>query len=293
MDEWWLTQQTCHSQILRWRGQSCEPTWLSEQQLHRLTSWWHWVTLRLGRKEVWRRTWWKLFGKQMTLRSLLYTELHYNHLEDDQKLFWTGHRQDTTGSKGVCRDLNICILPKLVCWNLTLKAMVLECGDLGRWRGHEGGTLINGICSVAKSCPTLFDSLLNCVRLMDCSTPGFPVFYQLPELAQTHVHWVSDAIQPSYSLSPPSPSACKLSQQGLFQWVGFAYQVAKVFELQLQHQSFPCPVLMNGISALNRGPQRAPPTPPTTRGHGEKMNFSGEVVSHQTLNLLAPWSWTS
>ena len=52
---------------------------------------------------------------------------------------------------------------------------------------------------------------------MDCSMPGFPVRHQLPELAQTHVHWVDDAIQPSYPLSPPFPPTFNLSQhQGLF-----------------------------------------------------------------------------
>ena len=55
---------------------------------------------------------------------------------------------------------------------------------------------------------------------VDCSTPGLPVHHQLSELAQTHVHWVSDAIQPSHPLSSPSPPALNLSQhQGLFQWV--------------------------------------------------------------------------
>ena len=64
--------------------------------------------------------------------------------------------------------------------------------------------------SVAQSCPTLCDP-------MDCSTPGFPVHHQLPELIQTHVHRVSDAIQPSHPLSSPSPPAFNLSQhQGLF-----------------------------------------------------------------------------
>ena len=73
---------------------------------------------------------------------------------------------------------------------------------------------------------------------MNRSTPGFPVHHQLLELAQTHVHWVSDAIQPSHPLSSPSPPAFSLSQhQGLFQWVNFS-QVAKVLEFQLQHQSF-------------------------------------------------------
>ena len=72
---------------------------------------------------------------------------------------------------------------------------------------------------------------------MDCSTPGFPVLHDLPEFAQTHVHWFSDAIQPSHPLSPPSPPAFNLSQhQGLFQWVSSFYQVVKV--LELQHQSF-------------------------------------------------------
>ena len=73
---------------------------------------------------------------------------------------------------------------------------------------------------------------------MDCSTPGFPVLHQLLELAQTHVHRVSDASQPSRLLSP-SPPAFNLSQhQGLFQKVSSSHQVAEVLEFQLQHQSF-------------------------------------------------------
>ena len=85
---------------------------------------------------------------------------------------------------------------------------------------------------VVQSCLTLCDP-------MDCSTPGFPVHHQLPELTQTHVHWVGDAIQPSPPLSSPSPLAFSLSQhQGLFQWVSSSHQVVKILELQLQHQSF-------------------------------------------------------
>ena len=73
---------------------------------------------------------------------------------------------------------------------------------------------------------------------MDCSMPGFPVLHYLPDYAQTHVHWVGDTIKLSYPLLSPSPPALNLSQhQGLFQWVGSSYQVAKVLELQLQHQS--------------------------------------------------------
>ena len=68
--------------------------------------------------------------------------------------------------------------------------------------------------------------------------PGFPDPRQLPDLAQTHVHQVSDATQPSYPLSSPSPAALNLSEhQGLFQLVSSLHQVGKVLELQLQHQS--------------------------------------------------------
>ena len=64
---------------------------------------------------------------------------------------------------------------------------------------------------------------------MDCSTPGFPVLHYLLEFAQTHVHWVGDASQPSHPLSPSSPLAVNLSQhQGLFQWDGSSHQVAKL-----------------------------------------------------------------
>ena len=59
---------------------------------------------------------------------------------------------------------------------------------------------------------------------MDCSTPGLPDHHQLPEITQTHVHWVSDAIQPSHPLSSPSPPALNLSQhQGLFIWVSSSH----------------------------------------------------------------------
>ena len=88
------------------------------------------------------------------------------------------------------------------------------------------------ISSVAQSCPTLCNP-------MDCGTPGLPVHHQLPELTQTHVHRVSDAIHPSHPLSSPSPLAFNLAQhQGIFQWLSSSHQVAKALEFQLQHQSF-------------------------------------------------------
>ena len=74
---------------------------------------------------------------------------------------------------------------------------------------------------------------------MDCSTQGFPVHHQLPELAQTYVHWIGDAIQPSHPLLSPSPPTFNLSQHhDLFQWVSSLHHMAKVLEHQLQHQSF-------------------------------------------------------
>ena len=85
--------------------------------------------------------------------------------------------------------------------------------------------------SVAQLCLTLCDP-------MNCSTPGFPVYHQLLELACTHVHWVSDAIQPSHPLSSSSPAFNLSQHQGLFQWVSSSHQVAKVLEFQLQHQPF-------------------------------------------------------
>ena len=64
------------------------------------------------------------------------------------------------------------------------------------------------------------------LRPIDCSTPGFPV-HHFPEFAQTHVHWVDNAIQPSHLLLPPSPPALNLSQyQGIFQRVSSLHHVA-------------------------------------------------------------------
>ena len=88
--------------------------------------------------------------------------------------------------------------------------------------------------SVAQSCPALWDP-------MDGSSPGFPVHHQLPELAQTHVHWVGDAVQPSHPLLSSSPPAFNLSQhQVIFQWLSSLHQEAKVLEFQLQHQHISC-----------------------------------------------------
>ena len=86
--------------------------------------------------------------------------------------------------------------------------------------------------SVTRWCPTLCDP-------MDCSTPDLPVHHQLSELAQIHVHRVSDAIQPSHPLSSPSPAFDLSQHQGLFQWVSSLHQVAKVLGWEILW-STPC-----------------------------------------------------
>ena len=93
---------------------------------------------------------------------------------------------------------------------------------------------LNCCCLATQSCPTLRN-------LMDCSMPGFSVLHHLPELAQIHVHWANEAIQPSasvISLSSYPPALNLIQHQGLSQWVGSSHQVAKVLKLQVQHQSF-------------------------------------------------------
>ena len=84
-----------------------------------------------------------------------------------------------------------------------------------------------------------YSVMSNSLRPHGLQYARLPVHHQLPKLAQTHAHWVGDAIQLSYSLSSPSPPAFSLSQhQGLFQRVSSSHQVAKILEFQLQHQSF-------------------------------------------------------
>ena len=88
-------------------------------------------------------------------------------------------------------------------WQATIHGVRKSQTGLSDWAGMLLKS--NLISSVAKLCPTLCDP-------RDCSTPSFPVHHQLPELAQTHVYWVSDAIQPSHPLSFPFPLTFNLSQ---------------------------------------------------------------------------------
>ena len=116
--------------------------------------------------------------------------------------------------------------------------------------------------SVAQSCPTLFDP-------MNRSTPGLLVHHHCLEFTQTHVHQVSDAIQPSHPLSSPFPPAPNPSQhQSLFQWVNSSHEVAKVLEFQLQYHSLQrnprADLLQNGLvgsPCSPRGSQESSLTP--------------------------------
>ena len=131
--------------------------------------------------------------------------------------------------------------------------------------------LSSDFSSVAQSCPTL------CYPV-NRSTPGLPVHYQSPELPQTDVHWVSDAIQPSHPLSSPYPPAFNLSQhQGLFQWVSFLHQVAKVLEFQLQHQSFQwtprSDFLQDGLVGSPCSPRDSQESSPTPQFFGTQLSL--------------------
>ena len=121
---------------------------------------------------------------------------------------------------------------KLWCWRRLLRiswtarrsnqSMLKEISPKFHWKDWS-----DQIRSVAQSCPTICDP-------MNLSMPGLPVHHQLPEFTQTHVHRVSDVIQPSHPLSSPSPLAPNPSQhQSLFQWVNSLHEVAKVLEFQL------------------------------------------------------------
>ena len=102
----------------------------------------------------------------------------------------------------------------------------LTVGENGSCSDGQGHAQIRSDQSLSR-CPTLCDP-------MNRSMPGLPVHHQLPEFTKTHIHRVSDAIQPSHPLSSPSPLAPNPSHhQSLFQWVNSSHEVAKGLEFQL------------------------------------------------------------
>ena len=157
---------------------------------------------------------------------------------------------------------NWCIFLKILAWKL-ISSFGKDWGWRWRWSWCQGGVCIiyracwsarsryvihseSNLCGFCFSEYYIFTNIegtLNSVYLlsrvqlcnpMNCSTPGLPVHHQLPEFTKTHVHRVSDAIQPSHPLSSPSPPAPNSSQnQTLFQWVNSSYEVAKVLEFLL------------------------------------------------------------
>ena len=130
-------------------------------------------------------------------------------------------------------------------------------------------------------CSSVADSCLTLCNPTDCSIPGFPVYHQLLELAQTHLHQSGDAMLPSHPLSSPSSPAFNFSQhQRLFQWVSSLHQVAKVLEFQLQHQSFQwifsTDFLEDGLvgsPCCSRASQESSPTPQTKSINSSVLSF--------------------
>jgi len=140
--------------------------------------------------------------------------------------------------------------------------------------------------SVAQSSLTLCNP-------MNHSMPGLPVHHQLLEFTQTHVHRVSDAIQPSHPLSSPSSPARNPSQhQSLFQWVNSSHEVDKVLDYQLQHQSFqwtPRTGLLSdglvGYTCSARDSQESSPTP-------QFKSINSSALSFHTIQLSHPYVTT-
>ena len=139
--------------------------------------------------------------------------------------------------------------------------------------------------SVAQSCPTLCNPINH-------STPGLPVHHQLPELTWTHVHQVSDAIQPSHPLSSPSLAAPNPSQhQSLFQWVNSSHEVAKVLKFSALASFLPkksqgwFPSEWTGwISLQSKGLSRVFSNT-TVRNH----QFFGTKLSSQSNSRIHTW----
>ena len=141
--------------------------------------------------------------------------------------------------------------------------------------------------SVAQSCSTLCDH-------KNSSTPGLPVHHQLPEFTQIHVHWVSDAIQPSHPLSSPFPPAPTPSQhQSIFQWVNSSHEVARVLEFQLQHHSFQrnprADLRQNGLVGSPCSPRDSQESSPTPQFKSIKSSVLSLIHSPTLTSIHDHW----
>ena len=165
--------------------------------------------------------------------------------------------------KTVCPTINFLFISSIFPFIQKLRKEIVVCG-------YDSVQFT----SVAQSCPTLRDTMI-------CSTPGLPVHHRLPEFTQTHVHRVSDAIQPSHPLSSPSPLAPNPSQhQSLFKWVNPSHEVAKVLEFQLQHHSLQrnprADLLQDGLVGSPCSPrdsQESSPTPQFKSINSSALSF--------------------
>ena len=129
--------------------------------------------------------------------------------------------------------------------------------------------------SVTQSCPTLCDP-------MDCSMPGLLIHRQLPELTQTHVHWVSDAIfQLSHPLLSPSLPTFNLSlHQGIFKWVNSLHHLAKVLGFQLQHQFTSICKSFTNVSHSVRKPISKISDPTLSQKGSKRYSFKSLIWAH-------------
>ena len=133
--------------------------------------------------------------------------------------------------------------------------------------------------SVAQLCLTLCSP-------MDCSMPGIPVLHHLPELAQTYLHWVGDAIQPSHPLLSPSPPAFNLSQhQGLFQWIR-KWQPTLVFFPGESHGRGAWQATVHGVTRV--GHDLA--TKERERERESSLHQVAKVLEFQLQHQTYPWT---
>ena len=159
---------------------------------------------------------------------------------------------------------------------------------MNTWKDAQHCSLFSSVqfSSVTQSCLTLCDP-------MNRSMPGLPVHHHLPGFTQTHIHRVSDAIQPSHPGSSPSPPTPNPSQhQSLFQWVNSSHEVAKVLEFQLLHHSFQ---RNPRVDLLQNGLVGSPCSPRDSQESSPPPQFKSSILRHSaffTVQLSHPYMTT-
>ena len=153
---------------------------------------------------------------------------------------------------------------------------------MGLYFVHRHTDIYSQFSSVCQSCLSLCNP-------MDCSTPGLPVHHQLPELAQTHVHRVGDAIQPSHPLLSPSPLVFNLSQhQGLFKWVNSSPSGGQSAEVSSSASVLPIIIRTDFPSD---GLVGSPCSPRDSQGSSPTPQF--KTISSSVLSFLYSLTFTS